>query len=351
MKSLIKKYGLIILLLLSVAAIYSCSDAEGSENKTVEEKVRAVSVQVKELNSREYTDYIQLIGVVQAVRKTALSSSEAAKINSVRIDKGYNASKGDTIIVMDNDILKATLAAAEAQYSLDQITFEMQEVIYKDNVNSEYQYLQSKYRRDQSKANYDLTKARYEKTFITAPFDGRVDRRYFEVGEFVTPGMPVVDLISAAHYKVEAGVPERYVALIKKGAKARIKLKNAAGDELEGVVTYVGSSILVDNRTFPIEVSINTKSIYLKPEVAVEVYVENGRYENIFLVPDEVVTRLDEGYVVFVEDNGVARSRPIEILNRSGESVAVKTGLKDGDKLVVVGQQNLIDGQLINIVN
>ncbi len=346
--------GKIILSAFSVGlllpAVQACSDTEGSESMQTEE-VRAVSIQVKEIKSRQYTDYIPLIGVIQAVNKTSLSASEAARIGSIVQDKGSYVGKGDTILVMDNDVLKASLDAAEAQYKLDDITFEKQEIIYKENINSEYEFLQSKYRRDQSKANYELIKARYDRTFLIAPFNCVVDRRYYEIGEFVGPGIPILDLVSRDKFKVETGVPERYVGKIKKGDKARIKLKSVDAEELTGTVTYVGTSISTDNRTYPIEVVLDGNSEYLKPELAAEVYVRNGQYKNIFMIPEDVVMRLDDGYVVFVDENGIAKSKAVSILNRTGDNVAIQSGLSDGDNLIVVGYQNLIDGQRVKIVN
>lgn len=351
MKSLMKKIIAPLVILLLIFAIQACSDAEGSESNVKEDKIRSVSVQVKELKSENYTNYISLIGVVKAVQRTSLSPSEAASIKSIEKEKGSRVKKDDTLIIMDNDVLKASLDAAEAQYKLDEITFQKQEIIYKENINSEYELLQSKYRRDQSKANYELMKARFDKTFLKAPFDGVIDRRDYEVGEFVAPGVTIVELVNKDSYKVEAGVPERFVGQIKEGYKAVVKLKSVDADELSGIVTYVGTSINTDNRTFPIEVEINGKGEFIKPELAAEIFVENGVYDNVFLIPDDVIMRLDENYVVFVENNGIAESKNIDIINRSGENVAVRSGLQEGENLVVVGHQNLIDGQRIKIVN
>ena len=67
--------------------------------------------------------------------------------------------------------------------------------------------------------------------------------------------------------------------------------------------------------------------------------------------PTEVSTRVDNGYVVYVENNGKAESKEVKILKRTGDKVAVSDGLKDGDKLIVVGYQSLINGQAINVVD
>jgi RND family efflux transporter MFP subunit len=331
---------------------FACSETEGSGNKAeTTEKVRSVSVEVSKLEGEKFTDYISVVGTVQPFQKAKLSSDEGGKIKEFKKDKGSYVQKGEVILVIDNDVLKANLDAAKAQYELSQVTFEKQEKIWKDNVGSEFQYLESKYRLDQNEANYNLMKARYGKTFIKAPFDGVLDNKSYEAGEFASPGMPIIDIISTYRFKVEAGVPERYVGKINKGDKATLNLKNVDSGTFTGKVTYVGSSVLVDNRTFPVEILIDSKSKLFKPELAVEVNVIKGEYDNMICVPDEVVSRVDEGYVVFVEEDGKAQSRPIEIQSRFGDKIAIKSGLNEGENLITIGFQNLVHGQKVTVVN
>ena len=348
--------GKVIVILLGIAAaaflFNACSESEGSENNSGKtEKVRSVSVEVIPLSGEKFVDLISVMGTVKPYQKAKLSSDEGGRIKEIRKDKGSIVKKGETILVIDNDILRATLDATKAQYDLAEITFQKQEKIWKDKVGSEFQYLQSKYRFEQSKANLDLIKTRYEKTFIKAPFDGVLDNKVYEIGEYAPPGTPIIDIISTYRFKVEAGVPERYVGKINKGDRAVLKLKNVDGGELAGKVTYVGTSILVDNRTFPVEILIDSKSKLIKPELAVEVSVVQYEYENLICVPDEVVSRVDEGYVVYLEENGIAVSRSIEILSRTGDKIAIQSGLKEGDKLISVGYQNLVDGQNVTVVD
>jgi RND family efflux transporter MFP subunit len=341
-----------IVIILTAFLLSACSDSEGSGTKADgSEKVRSVSVEVAPLKGGEFIDYITVVGSVKPFRKAQLSSAEGGKIKQYIKDKGSYVKEGDVVLITDNDVLKANLDAAKAQYELAEITFKKQEKIWEDKVGSEVQYLESKYKLDQSRANFDLMKARYEKTFIKAPFDGILDNKIYETGEYTPPGMPIIDLISTYRYKVEAGVPERYVGDIKIGDRAELKIKSVDSGKFEGKVIYVATSILTDNRTFPVEILIDEKSNLIKPELAVEVNIIRDIYENIITIPDEVVSRVDEGYVVYLVKDGVAESRDIEILSRFGDKIAVKSGLSEGENLITVGYQNLVQGQRVTVVN
>lgn len=342
-----------ILLMIFSVAITSCGESEGSENEkqTENDKTKAVNVETMVLEGSDFTDYINVIGTLKPIEKANLSYQPGGIVKSIIKDKGSVVAEGDTILIIDNDVLKANLDGAKANYELAEMTYRKQEKIFEDKVNSEYQMLEAKYRRDQAKANYDLMKAQYELTFITAPFKGVVDSKFYEEGELAAPGAPIVSVINTSKIKIVAGVPERYVGQVRKGGSARINIKSISAEPVTGNVSYVGPSVISDNRTFPVEIIINNFDGKLKPELVADIYIEAAYYPNVVTVPDEVVTRTDNGYTVFVAKDGVAESRIIEILNRSQDKIAVKSGLQEGENLIVVGYQNLINGQKINTVN
>ena len=340
----------IILSLFIIIAIGCSSDGNEEVDKTQKVEKKTVSVEVTELAGEDYTDYISVVGTVKPLHKALLSSSEGGEITSIFKDKGHYVRRGDTILVLDNQILGANLMAAKAQYEMAEIMFEKQEMIFKENINSEIQFLDAKYKKIQLKANYELIKTRYDNTFIVAPFSGIIENKYFELGELVPAGKPIVNLIDISSIKIEAGVPEIYVDDIRVGAKILTNIKAIPDAELVGKITFVGTSVSTENRTFPIEVTLKNKGRRIKPELIAEVLIEHASYQNVIVIPNEVVSRVDKSYEVYVVVDGKARSRHIEFIRRTTNKIAVSTGLKEGEMLVVVGYQNLIDGQAVNVV-
>lgn len=345
-----KKVVFYILILVSITFLAACSETDGGESSETKE-VKSSAVRILKLNPRTFTDYINVVGVVKPIDKANLGYQEGGIIETFFKKKGDYVKKDEIIVEIDNETLKASLDAAKAQYDLAEMTFEKQEKVYKENINSEFQYLQSKYNRDQAKANYELMKARYEKTFIKAPFNGYIDDKYYEEGEFALPGTPIIYLVNNYTLKVEAGIPERYVGQIKNGDKVKLRFKDILKDDISGRVSFVGSSIITENRTFPIEVSFTNDKKILKPELVAELFIERSTYTDVFIIPEEVVTRADNGFVVYTASNGKALVNNIEIISRFKDSIAVRNGLAVGDSLITVGYQNLVEQERINIVN
>lgn len=342
---------LMALIAASILFFHACSESEGSRSKDNEEEGSFTYVKTLELKSEKFVQYIPLLGVAKANMHANLSSTEGGRIEKFHNDKGSFVNKGDVIIEIDNEVLKASLDAAKAQYDRAEVNYQRQERIYNENVSSEIQFLNSKYERDAAKANFELIKARYEQTFIKAPFSGIVDQKFAEAGENVMPGAPVVSLVKMDQVKIEVGVPENYIDIVKRGNNAKVIFRDLGNIEYTAKISFVGNTISTTNRTFPVEIVLANPGNKIKPELSAQVFIERQIIDNAINIPEEVVTKTDLGYVVFVENNGISEMRLVEVVSRSGNRAAISSGLIDGDKLIVVGYQNLVDGEKVKVVD
>lgn len=344
-----QRLSLIFLFVFAITLLMVSCGEDTAEKKT--EETKKVNVEIKTLSSQKYTDFVTVVGNIKPFNDAMISHERGGIIDEIVKDKGEYVNKGDTIIILENSALKASMEAAKAQYELAEARFKKQQKVFNENVGSEFEFLNTKYNRDQLKAVYEQANVAYEKSFIKAPFKGIVDSRYFEEGELVPPAVAVVRVLDPSKLKVEAGMPERYAGDIKRGANAKILIKELFDEPFDSKVNYVGKALDAANRTFPVEVVINNKNGLIKPDMLAEVSIERGAYDNVVIIPEEVVTRSDSSYIAFVENNGKAELRNLEILSRTGESVVIKDGLKSGDKLIILGFQNLVDGENVSIVN
>jgi membrane fusion protein (multidrug efflux system) len=351
MKKEIKLFIYSIFVTILLITISGCADSTGSDkddSKQTEEP--SVYVKTKPLQLVSFVDNIYVLGTAKAFQHAKLSSDEGGKIKKFVNDKGSYVNKGDVILVIDNDVLKANLDAAFAQYQKAESIYVRQEIVYKQQVTSELTYLNSKFERDVAKANYELIKARYDRTFIKAPFAGIVDRKFAEIGETVMPGFPIVYLVYMHKIKVVAGVPENYVNMVKERSNVEVVFKDLDDAKYTSKVAYVGHTISTNNRTFPIEIILNNRDGKIKPELNAQIFIEIKKYENVFVIPEETLTETDLGPSVFIAKDGIAEMRIVEIISRSKNEIAIKDGLKDGEHLVVVGFQNLINGEKVTVI-
>lgn len=338
MKNIIFITSLFVLFL----ALSSCnkSDAEKGEAKT-----EPVPVKIKTVHPSKLIEEIQVAGTVKALEDAMISPEEGGVVKEWVARKGQYVKKDEVIILLKDEVMKATFEAAEAQYKMAELNAEKQQKVYEEQGISELQYKNLLYTRDAAKANADLMKARYERTRIKSPIDGVVDNIIPNPGEYAPPGVPCARVVNVSVVKIQVEVPEKYAGSMSKGIPALITFDALGDDTLRGNVGFVSATVSSANRTVIVEIVINNPFRKLKPEMVAKVRLQQGIKNNAVLVNESVVQLVDrERRIVYVERNGAAEERVVEIGARQGNQIEIVRGLNAGERLVVSGFQKLVNG-------
>ena len=187
-------------------------------------------------------------------------------------------------------------------------------------------------------ADADLAKTR-----LLAPFDGRVAEVAAEVGEWVTPSPPalpvppVLDLLDPGSVYVSAAMDEVDSARILAGQPVRVTVDSHRGREIAGRVRRVAPYVLdveEQNRTVEIEVDLvdPDPDLVLLPGTSADVEVILETREDVLRIP---TAALIEGSKVLVVEDGVLVERPVETGLRNWDWVEVRSGVREGDNVVV----------------
>jgi multidrug efflux pump subunit AcrA (membrane-fusion protein) len=119
-------------------------------------------------------------------------------------------------------------------------------------------------------------------------------------------------------------------------------------------IRYVGATVDPQSRTFPIEVVMPNPRGVVKPEMVSNLAVARRELDSAVVVPRDALVRVEDGYAVFVavdrEGATVAEARPVRLGPSQRDMVVVESGLRPGDRLIVVGQKTVADGDRVNVV-
>ena len=344
------------ILLLSSLGLSGCGAADQAGGATPEQAYsRVINVEVTPVAAMAFTETIRLTGTVQAHRDVTISAEESGVVREILVEKGSRVRRGQPIARLDAALLQAQLDQARAMSELARESWERRKRLYEeDQVGSELSYLEARYGAEQAAANLKLLQERVERTLIRAPIDGILDSREIEVGTMVGVGTPVARIVDTDQVKITAGVPERYAGDVIVGSSVVVRFGAMGEGSYEGRISYVGAVVNTSNRTFPIELSLPNPGRVIKPEMVADVSVAKRTLEEATLVPQEALIRVEGGFVVFVvEGDGpgaVARSRQVELGPAQLNQVVIRDGLVPGERLVVVGQQTVADGDRVNVV-
>ena len=338
---------LLAFLMLSALLLSSCGKQEATSNG---DKVQPVNVRVEILKPSRLVDGIQVAGTVKASADANLSPEEGGVVKEWKARKGQSVKKGDLVILLRDEVLKAGFDAAEAQYKMAELNLEKQRKVFDEQGISELQLKNIEYTRDAAKANADLMKARWERTQIRAPFDGIVDNIIPNEGDFAPPGMPVARVVNTATIKIQADVPELYSGSISLGSAAIITFDALPGDTLRGKVDFVGSTVSSANRALQVEIVVSNPYRKIKSEMVAKVKILREVKPNALLVSENILQLVDrDRTIVYVENGGKAEERRLKLGGRQGIMVEVLDGLKPGDHLIVTGYQKVVNGSPVTI--
>lgn len=317
--------------------------------------IRVVNVETRTVTARPFTETIRLTGTVAANRDVVLSAEESGRVLEILAEKGTRVEAGDPIVRLDDRVLRAQLREARAQAELARETWERNRQLYQEEqAISQLAYLQTKYRSEEAEARRDALERRVERTRIRAPFGGVVESREVEVGSLVSPGTPVARLVELDTLKIQAGVPERYAPDVEVGDPATVTFDVFPGERFEGELTFTGAVVDARSRTFPVEFVLANPGRRVKPEMVANLSLVRRELDEAVVVPQEALVRVEEGFVAFVvvegEDGPTARRRAVELGPTQRDVAVITSGLEPGDRLVVVGQQQVADGDRVSVV-
>lgn len=332
-----------------------CSNGEASEAAEEATQTRLVSVRVAEVQPEAFTDFVQVVGTVEANRDVTVSAEEAGTIRQLLVEKGSPVQAGQAIARIDDRVLRPQAEQAASEAALAQETWQRQRVLWEeDRVGSEMTYLQARYRAETAAAGARALRERLDRTIVRAPISGVLDDRLVEVGSLVGPGTPIARVIDTSRVKITGGVPERFAGQIEPGTEVEIGIDGVAGRGFARQVGFVGAAVDPQSRTFPIEIVVANAGAALKPGMIANIRLARATVSEALVVPQETLMRVEDGYIVYVAvQNGeelVAEARPVVLGPSQGNRVIVDSGLQPGEQVIVVGQNQVARGDRLEVL-
>ena len=341
--------------LLVLITLGGCSGGEEAQTTTEEELVKSVNITTETIHPSTFASYVRVVGTVETSNDIMISAEVSGKVVSYNVKEGDAVRKGQTIVKIDDSKLKQEKARLEAVTSQAKENYERLKKVYEeDGIGSEIDYLNAKYAYEQSNSALESIKVDLANTSIKAPFNGTVESKTVEAGEMVAPGAPVVRLIGSDDYFISAGVPARYADAVSKGDDVDVWFDTQMSDTLFGTISFAGSSINPQNRTFRIEIDLPKKDNQYKVDMIANIRLKTNEQEDVLVISEEFVYSKENGYVVYVlaqneAGQAVAEERNVSLGLSYKTDVIVESGLNAGDQLITLGSAFLDDGMRVTL--
>lgn len=185
---------------------------------------------------------------------------------------------------------------------------------------------------------------KFEKAPVESPLTGIVGRVYVDIGSNVTVTTPIALIADVEKVEIDLSIPESYLPKIGAGQKAVIEVDSCPGKEFIGKVTRISPIVDLQTRTAPIEITIDNEERRLQSGMFAKVNLIIEEHKNYpVILKEAIIGRMDPLYVYVIED-GKASLRKVTLGVRKGAYIEVLEGLREGESVVIMGQQKLRDG-------
>ncbi len=305
-------------------------------------------VRVRTLTAQPMMQTINLLGRTKAKRSVILRSEAASRVVEVLVSKGQAVKAGDVLVKLDQDDRLSNKREAQALLRQRQIEFEAATSLSKKNFRSKTKLAEARTLLDGARASLDRMNIDIGNTVIQAPFDGIIDDRFVEVGDFLKVGENVATILDLATIVVAGNVAENDVAKLKIGSPAKAILVD--GREINGAVTFVSKASSAATRTFHVEMEAANPDNAIAEGITANILFSVGETNAHRLTP-AVLALADNGVVGVkgVDGEGVVTFYPVSLLADTPEGVWLD-GLPKEVTLITVGQEFVKDGQKVKTI-
>lgn len=327
------------------------------------------AVRLESVARREVQPALRVPGLVEAKARIELAFRVTGFVERFHVDEGDQVREGDVLAELDaadfereTRASRASLERARAQAAHARQAFERQEQLRESGTASEeaHQRALSAHQManaDVSGARTRLEQAqdRLEKATLRAPIDGAIEARLAEPHEVASADAPVLVLTQLETVTVRASLADSAASGLQVGRSAKVWSPLRPDHPIEGRIARIGVVADPATRTIPFEVELDNAERALLPHLAVDVEIPTGEPRSELLVPMAAVLRdADTRPFCFLAsdaDGGLrAERRPVVTGAVRGDRIAIESGLREGERLIVRGQHFLRPGDTVNAV-
>lgn len=172
---------------------------------------------------------------------------------------------------------------------------------------------------------------------ILAPIDGTIAHLDVTRGQGVDRTQAVAEIENLDAVWVTASVPEAQIGNVRAGGQVRITVAAHPDQTFEGLVQVIGSRIDAKTRALPVQCLVANNRGRLKPEMFAKVFLGEGQKASSLVVPESALVRDGTETFVFVKEGERFERREVSLGSTDGQWISVRTGLQEGDKVVVKG--------------
>jgi membrane fusion protein (multidrug efflux system) len=321
-------------------------------------------VMVESVVRRDVFDRIEATGQLIAKAEATLAAQVAGLVTEIRAREGAAVAVNEVLLVIDPERRqlevarsKAMLAEARAELSVASRSYGRTKRLSKGNVASEARLDEDRTREAMARsaltgaeARLGLARRALADATVRAPFAGMIARRHVSVGEYLSVGSALFDLVALDPIEVEFTLAEIDSSKVELGFPVEISLAPYPDEVFLATVSMISPTIDPRTRTLRVKAELPNPDGRIRPGLFAHVDLGVSERLGAIVVPADAVVQRADGSVVFRvgETERVERVR-VETRAHGDGWIEIRSGLRPNEQVVVRGQSRLEDGVAVAI--
>jgi len=314
-------------------------------NRAEAETAKPLRVRVHHSVAETQVKSLMLTGQTEPSRQATLKAETAGQIIAIEAVEGGPVREGDIIAKLAMDDREARLEEAKALLNQRRIEYEAARKLTSKGFQTQIRLAESKAQMEAAQALLRRIELDIERTIVRAPFDGILQDRLVEVGDYLGTGDPVAVIVDLDPILAVAQLSERNAAAIRRNNEGRARL--VTGDVVQGRVRYVSAVGAAGTRTFRVELELENGDERIPAGLTAEVTLPVASVDAHRMSPAALT--LDDAGVIgvkTVDERNVVHFHPIDVVAGDADGVWI-AGLPRHATIIIVGQEFVLPGQTV----
>ncbi len=306
-------------------------------------KTKIQMVSVAPVKPGIFRNYVEIQGRIDADDNISLSPQMPGSVTRILVKVGDEVTQGQLLAEIDNKVIIQGIAELQNAQELANTMYEKQKNLWDQKIGTEVQYLQAKNQKESVEKKMASLQTQLELSRLKSPINGTVDAVDIRLGQMAAPGMQAIRVVNFDNLKVKGEVSEAFAGKIKRGDPVDIVFPDM-GDSITGKIDFAAKVINQLNRTFTVQVNLDRNKDYHPNMIAILKIVDYVNPKAI-VVPVNTIQHAEEGDFVVIAENNKAKKVKVKTGHSYNGNVEITEGLKEGDKVILKGFQELNEGE------
>lgn len=302
-------------------------------------------VTVYDVKTAPFNNYIEIQGRVDAEQNVQVNPEMPGIVRNVYVKIGQNVSKAQVLAQIEDNVLRQSMAQLQTQIDLASNLYNRQKNLWDQKIGTEVQFLNAKTQKEGLDRQMSVLRSQLDQYKIKSPISGTIEQMDLKVGGAASPGMSAIRVVNGNSLKVKAQVAEAYLGKVGQGDDVKVIFPDIP-DSLTTKVSFASRVVDQSSRSFNIEVNLPSNKRYRANMISILKVVD---YKNpkAITIPVNAIQNAESGKYVIAVVNGKAQRISITVGRTIEGKTEILSGLKEGDKIVTAGVDDLNEGDSV----